>query len=481
MIMRRELFIDDTPGYIRCAVAEDGVLAEILSEKQSGDDQTECLFYGKVQSIQKSINAAFVDIGTDLNAFLPLEDGMTLRCGQMMIVQGAAKHATPSKGLRITTKINLAGKWLVLIPGGSGVHISKKIKDPDLRDELLAVGKEICPDGFGLIVRTASSDISADLMADEVSQLVMKWQAIEQKAAGMIKPGLLHQHLRLDMRLVRDMSDISRITTNSKAGFEALQAEKESSRINGDTEIQLYEEKSQLIFDAFGIEHQIDRALRKRVWLPCGGYLVIDFCEAMTVIDVNSGKMTLGRSIEDTALKVNLEAAEEAARQIRLRDIGGIIIVDFIDMRDEAHRQELIARMKQVVKSDRSRVIVEGITRLGLMEISRKRVHRDLRKAMTVSCSYCSGSAEVLSGEEVAARALRQARRMKISGQRGPFLIRCAQAAAQALESANLHAMEDSAVYVLAVSGKHAEKFEIEQLGDGMPLPKGAAKLKTED
>lgn len=474
--MIRELLIDDAPGYLRAAVVEDGRLCEIHEEKSGGAGETESVFYGRVQAIKPSLRAAFVDIGTELNAFLPLSDGDTLRCGDWLIVQGQAKQATETKGLRVTAKLNLAGKWLVLIPGQSGVHISKKVKDPALREALLKLAQAICPPDCALIVRTASEDVTQHLLEEEVRVLHDTWLEIRKKAAGMRKPGLLHGRLPLHMRLIRDMRELSRIVISSQAGYDALLAAQRAQQIDAQTRIELYHEDKQLIFDAFGIEPQIDRALRRRVWLPCGGYLVLDFCEAMTVIDVNSGKMILGRDLEETALRVNLEAAEEIARQLRLRDVGGILVVDFIDMRLEEHRQALIVRMKEALSGDRSPTTVEGITRLGLMEITRKRAHAQLHKALTVSCSYCSGTGAVLSGEEVARRALRQVRRMLLSGQRGPFVIRCAPSAAQALEAMQVP-VEGAKVYALAVPGRHAEKFDIEQIGEGVPVPREARPL----
>ena len=474
--MTRELLIDDAPGYLRAAVVEDGRLCEIHGEKSGGAGETESVFYGRVQAIKPSLKAAFVDIGTPLNAFLPLADERLLRCGDMVIVQGQAKQATETKGLRVTQKINLAGRWLVLIPGQSGVHISKKVKDPALREALMELAQAICPPGCGLIVRTASEGVTQQLLEEEASALHACWQEIQKKASGMTKPGLLHGRLPLHMRLIRDMRDLSRVVISSQAGYDALLAAQREQRIAAQTRIELYREDKQLIFDAFGIETQIDRALRRRVWLPCGGYLVIDFCEAMTVIDVNSGKMILGRDLEETALRVNLEAAEEIARQLRLRDVGGIVMVDFIDMRREEHRQALLARMKEALSGDRSPTTVEGITRLGLMEITRKRAHTQLNRALCVPCSYCSGDGELLSGEEVARRALRQVRRMRLSGQRGPFVIRCAPSAAQALEAMPLPA-EDMQIHVLAAPGRHAERFEIEQTGDGVLVPREAKAL----
>lgn len=478
--MKRELIIDDAGGYMRAAILEDGELCEILSEKCKDDAQAESIFLGRVQTIRSSVGAAFVDIGDELNAFLPLEDGGKLRCGDMIIVQGLAKQATESKGLRITTKINLAGKWLVLIPSDHGVRISKKIKDPALREALAEIGNRVIEPGFGLIIRTASGDVTEEMLIHEARELTALWKYISQKAHGMVKPGILHQRESLDMRLARDLCDLSRIVINSEARFLRLKSAQVAQKVCEGVTIERFEEKSQLIFDAFSIEPQIDKALKKRVWLPCGGYLIIDFCEAMTVIDVNSGKMVLGRDLEDTALRVNLEAAKEIARQIRLRDMGGIIIVDFIDMKEDAHHQQLLDVMKVLVKQDRAQVKIEGITRLGLMEITRKRVQAPLHKQLRTSCTYCSGNAELVSAEETARRAIRQVRRMALSMQRGPFVIRCAPNCAQELAGLKLP-LGCPQVYALAVSGKHAEKFDIEQIGAGIPLPKEACVLKYEE
>jgi len=477
--MTRKLIIDDTLGYIRAALIEDGTLCEIHMERQSAQEQAESLYMGRIQSIKPALHAAFVDIGTPLNAFLPMDDDSKFRCGDMVIVQGLARQSTDTKGMRITNRINLAGKWLVLLPLDSGIHISKKIKDPALREALATLGSEICPPDCGMIVRTAGEEVTEQLLREEAQVLYGLWQDIQKRARGMTKTGLLHQQLPLYLRLTRDIGDISQIVINSEIGYQRLEAEQRQHRLSQDTQLQYDCESHSLIFDTYNIETQIDKALKRRVWLPCGGYLVIDHCEAMTVIDVNSGKMILGRDLEETALCVNLEAAQEIARQLRLRDIGGIILVDFIDMREGAHQQLLIDRMTEAVSHDRTQVTVEGITRLGLMEITRRKKHEQLRKAMRCSCSYCSGAGEILSGEEVAQRALRQVRRMIISGQRGPFVIRCGASAAQALSC--MSAPNGAQVYVFAAAGRHAEKYDIEQIGAGMPLPIGACALKVKD
>ena len=478
--MNREIYFDCSLGQIRAAVMEDGVLRELHCERNAEMKLTETVFLGRVEQIRPAFNAAFVDIGQPLNAFLPLEAGEKLCCGDMIIVQGAAKQATETKGLRVSRRLNLAGKWLVLIPQEQGVHVSKKVKNAALREELLRIAGEICPADCGLIVRTASEDVTREAMEEEVARLYAQWLDLNRRAQYSQKPGILSDSLPLDMRIVRDMGSrkLMRIVTNDEGSLLRLKKEQTQGRIAAQTEIAFYQEKELLLFDLLAIEPQIDKAMKKRVWLPCGGYLVIDECEAMTVIDVNSGKMMLGRDTEDTALRVNLEAAEEAARQIRLRNVGGIIVVDFIDMMDPENRNRVIERMKDSVKNDRSPVKVEGITRLGLLEMTRKRSSASLSKAMRCGCTYCSGTGALISPEETAKRALRQIRRLILSGQRGPFVLRCAPAAANVLLSGG--ADLDADIYVIGTSAKHAERFEIEQINESAPRTKGAEAIKKE-
>lgn len=456
---------------------EDKQLCEIHLERAQESKQTESLFYGRVQAIRPSVSAAFVDIGEPLHAFLPLNPDSRLHSGDWVLVQGIARQTTDSKGLRVTETINLPGKWLVLVPGNNGVHLSKKLKDASLREALAQIGKEICPPGCGLIIRTASSEITREALCEEAQALFDRWKRIQKKSRGMTRPGLVDEPQDLALRLVRDFApgELSRVTTNDSRCYMQLLAAQQCGWIGQQAKITLFEEHSQLIFDAFSLETAIDKALRRRVWLSCGGYLVIDTCEALTAIDVNSGKMTLGRDTEDTAIQVNLEAADEAMRQLRLRDIGGMIVIDFIDMMQSEHRALLEARIKQAASRDRARVKVEGLTRLGLMELTRQRRGAALRKAMRVTCSYCGGTGELLAPQEVAQRALRQVRRLALAGQRGPFVIRCAPGTAQALEDC-VSPLDDVPVYVLAI-GRHAERFEIEQLSTTDLPPVGARPL----
>ena len=476
--MERVLVFDCQSDMTRAAVLEDGVLCEIHEERADEVKQTESLFYGRIEQIRPSVCAAFVNIGLPQNAFLPLgELRETPRCGDFLIVQGAAQQAVETKGLRVTARVNLAGRTLVLVPGGEGVHVSKKIRSQEERAQLLEAAQAVCPPGCGLIVRTASQDVTDALLCEEAGALYDRWRQIERRAAGMARPGLLWEREPLALRLTRDMAGASlvRIVTSSAAHAGALRAQQEQGLIPDSVRIEVFEERDTLVFDAFSVEEAIDRALRRRVWLPCGGYLVVDSCEAMTVIDVNSGKMTLGRSVEETALRVNLEAAQEVARQIRLRNVGGMIAVDFIDMADAEHRERLTQALRQAVRADRSPVKVLGLTRLGLMEMTRRRGGEELHKRLRVSCTSCSGAGEVLGAEESARRALRQARRMALGGTRGPFLVRCAAQTAAAL--ARCVNPLDTDIYALGAPGRRPDRWEIEPLEERVQPPAGAMRL----
>lgn len=476
--MNRELVIEYTPDLIRAALIEDGRICELHRERIQAKKQTDSLFYGRVESIRPSVGAAFVDIGEERNAFLPIREDAGFRCGDFILVQGTAVQAVDTKGLRISDRLNLAGKWLVLVPGGEGVHTSRKIRDPELCEALTKIVEPLCPRGCGFIVRTASSDVTENALADEAQALEQLWLDIQSRAKGMIRPGLVYEPEDLGVRLIRDVgSTVTRVVVNDRESVRRMEQLRDRGWISESASIEYFDEASLLMNDVFSLDAQVDKALKRRVWLDCGGYLVFDACEALTVVDVNSGKMMLGRDTEDTALRVNLEAAREVARQLRLRDIGGMIVVDYIDMKDEKHRDQILRVIREEAQRDRAQVHVGGLTRLGLVEMTRKRKGEQLDKALQTTCRVCDGSGRMLSAEEAAFRALRQVRRMLASGQRGPFLIRCAAPVAAAL--AGMHAPDEAhRVYAAPESVKPYERFEINQIEDRTALPKGAVQLK---
>ena len=477
-MIKRELVIDCKSGGTRAAVLEDGELVELHLESGEPERQTETLYYGRIQAVRPSVHAAFVEIGQELNAFLPLENDMKLKSGDMLIVQGVAKQTTQSKGLRVSMRVNLTGQGLVLIPGEIGVHISKKVKNPEMRARLTEIGREICPPNCAVIIRTASENVTAEQLREEAESLLKMWQEACQKAKGMVKPGILIRPEPLAVRLIRDLArNLERVVLNDKTEYEAICRMQQEGRLPQETRIEYVDEQRTLLFDAFNLETPIDKALKKRVWLPCGGYLIFDFAEALTVIDVNSGKMVASKNMEETALRVNLEAVKEIARQIRLRDVGGIIIVDLIDMDKDKNKQLVLSALKDAVKNDRMPVKIEDITRLGLLEMTRKRKGEQLRRALRTTCSVCSGSGELLSEDEIARRALRQARRMALAGQRGPFVICLAEKAMKILQT--LPQPENCPpIYALSVSG-YREKFSVMQPGEG-EMPEQAVALQKE-
>ena len=347
-----------------------------------------------------------------------------------------------------------------------------------MRARLTEIGREICPPNCAVIIRTASENVTAEQLREEAESLLKMWQEACQKAKGMVKPGILIRPEPLAVRLIRDLArNLERVVLNDKTEYEAICRMQQEGRLPQETQIEYVDEQRMLLFDAFNLETPIDKALKKRVWLPCGGYLIFDFAEALTVIDVNSGKMVASKNMEETALRVNLEAVKEIARQIRLRDVGGIIIVDLIDMDKDKDKQLVLSALKDAVKNDRMPVKIEDITRLGLLEMTRKRKGEQLRRALRTTCSVCSGSGELLSEDEIARRALRQARRMALAGQRGPFVICLAEKAVKILQT--LPQPENCPpIYALSVSG-YREKFSVMQPGEG-EMPEQAVALQKE-
>lgn len=477
--MKRELVIDHSLGVTRAAVVEDGKLCELHIERDRDIKQTGSLYLGKIQAIRPSVRAAFIDVGLGQNAFLPVRPDEGVRCGEWMIVQGEASQPTAQKGLRVTRNVSLPGRLLVINLRDSGVRVSKKIADLSKRQALAAMGEAICPQECGLILRTAAQDATREELENEVRKLLTLWQKIQDKAAGMTVPGHLRSPAPLAVRLACELASrgLARVVVNDLRDYDALAGERSAGALSPATALECFDEQAKgiLLFDALAIESQAEKALDRRVWLPCGGYLVIDRCEAMTVIDVNSGKMTKGCDLEENAVRVNWEAAEEIARQLRLRNTGGIIVADFIDMRKAEHREELVKRMREAVSTDREGVTVEGMTRLGLMELTRRRRDEELGCVLREPCLRCGAAEGQPVADEVARQALRSVRRLALCGQRGPFCIRCGAACAQAL--ARLPRLAGVSIYVLAIYDRRSVRFDIEQLNGASTPPAGAILL----
>jgi len=396
-------------------VLEDGVLVEHFVTSSGGSSLVGNVYLGRVQNVLPSMEAAFVDIGRGRNAVLYAGEvdwdaaglegkarkiEQALSTGDSVLVQ-VTKDPVGHKGARLTTQISLPGRFLVYVPGGGATGISRKLPDTE-RKRLKDVLKRVVPEDAGVIIRTASEGVSEEELGRDVRRLRAQWEVIQEKAAPNAKsPQLLYEEPDLLIKVIRDLftEDFSALTVQGNDAWDTIEAY--VSHVAPDLVDRLKRHVSNTdVFIEYRIDEQILKALDRKVWLPSGGYLVIDRTEAMTVIDVNTGKFTgSGGNLEETVTRNNLEAAEEIVRQLRLRDIGGIIVVDFIDMVLESNRDLVLRRLTECLGRDRTRHQVAEVTSLGLVQMTRKRVGTGLLEAFSQTCEHCRGRGVVVSTE----------------------------------------------------------------------------------
>ncbi len=392
------------------AVLEDGELVEHYVAHHEDRSIVGNVYLGKVQKVLPGMEAAFVDIGEDRNAVLyagevsfdedlegpPPRIEKVLRSGQSILCQ-VTKDPMRAKGARLTTEISLAGRHVVLVPEAKSIGISRRLPD-DERRRLRDVADTVRPDGYGLIVRTAALGAKEEDVARDVDRLVRDWHDIDQKAQQAKAPARLHAEPELVIRVVRDLfnQEVERVVVDNKDAFERIRDYIADVTPDLADRMEPYENALPL-FEKFHVVEQIRKALDRRVWLTSGGHIVIDRTEAMTVIDVNTGRYVGKSTLEETVLKTNLEAAEEVAKQLRLRDIGGIIVIDFIDMLLERNQAEVLRVLKAALAKDKTRTQVFGISELGLAQMTRKKVSEGLLEAFSVTCETCHGWGIVLT------------------------------------------------------------------------------------
>ncbi|CCO07689.1 Rne/Rng family ribonuclease [Desulforamulus hydrothermalis] len=417
--MLKEIVINVQEEETRVAVLEDRVLMEVYIERSQNQRLVGNIFKGKVENVLPGMQAAFVDIGLEKNAFLYVEDaqpsrhpeaahqtglhvniGDILKQGQEIIVQ-IVKEPIGTKGPRVTTHITLPGRYLVLMPTVDYIGISRRIESEKERERLKELAARVKPEGMGVIVRTVAEGVEEEEFRQDILLLSKLWRKIQNRAANTAAPNLLHRDLELVQRMLRDIfsEDVDRLTLDSRSEYEkTLEI---LDMINPRLKQKVFLDERENIFEDYGIAVELEKALKRKVWLKCGAYLVIDQAEALTAIDVNTGKYVGSTTLEDTVLKTNLDAAVEIARQLRLRNIGGIIIVDFIDMAEEEHRQQVLATLEEEIKKDKTKTNILGITQLGLVEMTRKKVRPSLAEVVQKPCPYCEGRGKVLSEETV--------------------------------------------------------------------------------
>lgn len=460
--MKKEILINAALSEIRVAITENGRLAEVFWELPEKERHIGNIYLGRVERIVQGMNAAFVDIGLDQDAFLHFSDAgdldadddgdadddddddsrpastsddqlsdvaaialrkkssplaaanaqmptfftrrvgevtISLEVGQLVMVQ-VTREAYGTKGLRVTTKISLPGRYLVLLPFSGSIGVSKKIWDFRERKRLRAMAKSILPDDIGCIVRTEAAEHEDATLRKDLQDLLAKWERVQAQIKSLEEPEpmLLHNDVSLARSFIRDLltADVSHVVVDSKQLYHDLKEYAEWAAPHLAHKVKWYAAKEP-IYEAFGLTQEMERATAKSVPLVYGGYLVWDYTEAMTVVDVNSGRFAADRDQEINALRTNIEAAREVARQIRLRDIGGMIVVDCIDMTQEQNRRRVVEELYRATRADRAQVTVYPITQLGLLQMTRKRVRQNILQVVTEPCPTCSGTGVVPS------------------------------------------------------------------------------------
>jgi len=438
--MSEEILVNVTPRETRVAVVENGMLQELHIERGWARGVVGNIYKGKVQRVMPGMQAAFVEIGLDRAAFLHANDIQRplpargadatgapagpaplitelLREGQDVVVQ-VVKDPIGSKGARLTTQLSIPSRYLVLLPQSHVVGISARIEDEAERARMKALVTELAAPhgGFGYIARTNAEGQPAEALAEDVAYLSRAWALVEQRAREAKVGSCVYEDLSLPMRAVRDLMrrDVEKVRVDSRETFDRLRefaAQYMSAMSSSDDDLASRIEHyagERPIFDLYGIEDEIQRALAREVRLKSGGYLVLDQTEAMTTVDVNTGSFLGQRNLEETVYRTNLEAAQAVARQLRLRNLGGIIIIDFIDMHDAEHRRQVLRTLEKSLARDHARTTVYDFSPLGLVEMTRKRTVESLERQLCEPCHECNGRGMLKTPETVTYEVFRE-------------------------------------------------------------------------
>ncbi|HEX8726499.1 MAG TPA: Rne/Rng family ribonuclease [Gemmatimonadaceae bacterium] len=480
--MKREILINATPRETRVAILEDDQLVELLVDRPEARRMVGDIYYGRVEAVLPGIQAAFVDIGTEKSAFLhasdlvfpedeepengddedgdedadvqdeaeaseePAEEGEgrrprgrgrrrvrakappiqdLLKRGQELIVQ-VSKEPISTKGPRVTAQVSLAGRFLVFMPFASRVGVSRKIGDRAERGRLREMVESVLPkDAGGVIARTVGEDASKETFKRELDTLIGQWKRIKRKTHFVRAPALIHRETNLTRGLIRDLfsEKVEQVSVDSKQVYNEIIEYLKGVAPDLIDRVKLWDDAAG-IFDKAGIEPEIRDLFKRRCDLPAGGYLIIEPTEALVSVDVNSGRYTGKKDPEKTILRTNLEAAREVARQIRLRDIGGIIVCDFIDMETKANRDRVLQELRNHLSRDRARTKAFAVSELGLIEMTRQRVRQSHLQNMTEACPTCAGTGRVFTAETIVRRVERSLRRMGVEGKKDPMVVK---------------------------------------------------------
>ncbi len=499
--MGKEIIVDINPYQTRVVLLEDGAPGEIFIERRGRERLVGNIYKGKVQNVLPGMQAAFVDIGLERNAFLYAGDITVdksdftfndasadmrfetpsirdiVKPGQEIMVQ-VLKEPVGTKGARVTTHITLPGRTLVLMPSVNYVGVSRRIEDEGERTRLKETLERLKPEHMGVIVRTAAERKTEEEFSSDVQFLVRLWERIGQKEKLSPAPRLIHAEEPLIFRTIRDLftPDVERLVINDREFFERAQIVAGILSPALRDRVELYDGVPDM-FDVMGLETVIDKALARKVWMKNGGYIIIDQTEALTTIDVNTGKYVGSNdNLQETITETNCEAAREIARQLRLRDISGIIIVDFIDMDEITDKERVLETLKVELRKDRTKSNVLGITELGLVEMTRKKTRQCISHTLQTPCPYCGGDGKVLSPETVLMKVRKKLMRAYHEETANNYLVRVHTCVARIIEENHtsdaplLPVYKGKAAYVLHDETMHASTYEVSAINSDEEL-----------
>ncbi|MBU1055448.1 MAG: Rne/Rng family ribonuclease [Proteobacteria bacterium] len=450
--MYKKIVVNVCEHETRVALLEDGTIAEFFIERGNISDIAGNIYKGRVQRVLPGMQAAFIDIGINQAAFIYVDDlnvnsfdelnpfnsdelqtednanlhhesahpfkknhdikiGDLITEGQEVLAQ-VAKPPIGTKGARATSYATLPGRFLVLMPNSDHIGISRRIENETERTRLKEMVISLRKDHFGYIVRTAAEGIQEESLLNEMSFLINIWKNVQEKYQKTSAPSLLHKELTVCLRAARDllMHEAEKMIIDSRPDYESVLSFLDTFMPSLKSSVELYE-GHEPIFDAYNLEGDISRAIRRKIWLKSGGYIVIEHTEALVAIDVNTGRYVGKHNLEETILKTNLEAVKEIAYQIRLRDIGGIIIIDFIDMEKKQNQEKVFNAFKEALSKDKSKTNILPISEMGLIQMTRKRIRSPLIQALSEPCFYCEGEGKLLSKQTICYNIYREIQR----------------------------------------------------------------------
>ncbi|RUO80128.1 ribonuclease G [Idiomarina tyrosinivorans] len=467
--MSAEILMNVTPTETRVALIENGILQEVHIERQAKRGLVGNIYMGKVSRVLPGMQAAFIDIGLEKAAFLHANDIMTeveqvqeidrsqvpqrhiaelVRPGQYIMVQ-VVKDPLGTKGARLTTDITLPSRYMVFMPQSAHLGISQRIEDSEERERLKQLADNFVAEEGSFIVRTAAEGASKHELETDARFLRRVWDTVKQRKKHHRKIGILYEDLNLSCRVLRDFvgEPIERIRVDSKVTYDLLKEFTETFTPELNDKVENYTGERP-IFDLFDVENEIQRALDRKVELKSGGSLIIDQTEAMTTIDINTGAFVGHRNLEETIFNTNTEATQAIARQLRLRNLGGIIIIDFIDMQNAEHKRRVLQSLEQALAKDRAKTTINGFTSLGLVELTRKRTRESLEHVLCSECPVCQGRGSMKTVETVCYEIMREIVRVNRAYEADKFVVYASAAVNDALLNEESHALAELEVFV---------------------------------